>query len=82
MSTYLGQRRTSRFREIPSDGVQVLVEGTLAPYLQSVHIRSFKFLWFRCLKVEARLSNGATLGGKVPPSLASVRNQPWPWRPQ
>ncbi|MCH8987803.1 MAG: hypothetical protein IIA92_03250 [Chloroflexi bacterium] len=60
----------------------MLVEGTLAPYLRSLQVRSFKFLWFRCLKVEALLSNGATLGGKVPPSLASVRDQPWPWRPR
>ena len=22
------------------------------------------------------------LGGKVPPSLATVRDQPWPWRPR
>ncbi len=82
MSTYLGQRKPSRFREIPADGVQVLVEGTLAPYLRSLRVRSFKFLWFSFLKVEAGLSNGATLGGKVPPSLASVRDQPWPWRPR
>ena len=60
----------------------MLIEGTLAPYLRSLQVSSFKFLWFRFLKVEARLSNGATLGGNVPPSLASVRDQPWPWRPR
>jgi hypothetical protein len=54
----------------------VLVEHTLGPYLRSLHIRSSKFLWFRCLKLEALLSNGYTLGGKVPPSLQSVRDQP------
>ena len=82
MSTYLGHRKASRFREVPADGVQVLVEGTLAPYLRSLRIHSFKFLWFSFLKVEALLSNGHTLGGKVPPSLQSVRDQPWPWRPR
>jgi len=60
----------------------VLVEGTLAPYLQRLHIRANKFLWFRYLKVEALLSNGHVMGGKVPPSLQSVRDQPWPWRPR
>ncbi len=82
MSTYLGHRKETRFRQIPADGVQVLVEGTLAPYLRHLQIRSSKFLWFSFLKVEAQLSNGAVLGGKVPPSLASVRDQPWPWRPR
>ena len=60
----------------------MLVEGTLAPYVSSLQIRQSKFLWFRHLKVEARLSNGAVLGGDVPPSLATVRDQPWPWRPR
>ena len=64
------------------DGVKVLVEGTLAPYLCTLQIRQSKFLWFSFLNVEARLSNGAVLGGKVPPSLATVRDQPWPWRPR
>ena len=64
------------------DGVKVLVEGTLAPYVCTLQIRQSKFLWFSFLKVEARLSNGAILGGKVPPSLATVRDQPWPWRPR
>ena len=82
MSNYLGHRKASRFRQIPSDDAQVLVEDTLAPYLRSLHIRSFKFLWFNYLKVEALLSNGHILGGKVPPSLASVREQLWPWRPR
>ena len=60
----------------------MLVEGTLAPYVRSLKIRQDRFLWFRNLKVEARLSNGMVLGGKVPPSLATVRDQPWPWRPR
>ena len=60
----------------------MLVEGALAPYVSSLQIRQSKFLWFRHLKVEARLSNGAVLGGDVPPSLATVRDQPWPWRPR
>ena len=45
----------------------MLVEGTLAPYVCSLEIRQSKFLWFHHLKVEARLSNGAVLGGEVPP---------------
>lgn len=60
----------------------MLVEGTLAPYVCSLEIRQSKFLWFHHLKVEARLSNGAVLGGEGPPSLATVRDQPWPWRPR
>ncbi|MCI0898471.1 MAG: hypothetical protein J4O11_09245 [Chloroflexi bacterium] len=60
----------------------MLVEGTLAPYVHSLQVRSYKVLWFSFLKVETRLRNGAVLGGKVPPSLASVRDQPWPWRPR
>ncbi len=60
----------------------MLVEGTLAPYVCSLEIRQSKFLRFHHLKVEARLSNGAVLGGEVPPSLATVRDQPWPWRPR
>ncbi|HIM47778.1 MAG TPA: hypothetical protein EYM77_12425 [Dehalococcoidia bacterium] len=60
----------------------MLVEGTLAPYVCSLRIRQSNFLWFHHLKVEARLSNGAVLGVDVPPSLATVRDQPWPWRPR
>jgi hypothetical protein len=78
----MGPRKESRFREIEAEGARVLVEGTLAPYLRRLQVRASKFLWFRYLKVEALLSNGATVGGKVPPSLQSVRDQPWPWRPR
>ena len=75
-------RSLSRFREVLADGVMVLVEGTLAPYVRSLQIRSSKFRWVSFLKVEARLSNGGVLGDDVPPSLATVRDQPWPWRPR
>ena len=61
---------------------EVLVSLDLVRYLRNLHIYLDKFLMFRFLKARVVLSNGLVMGGNAPPSIGTIGQQPWVWRPR
>jgi len=83
VATFLpGRNGLSQYKSLNHGDVEVLISLDLARYVKRLHIRREKFLMFKFLKAEAALSNGVVMGGPVPPSIGTIGNQPWVWRPR
>ncbi len=80
--TFPGRIGLSRYKSLNYGELEVLISVDLARYVKRLQIRREKFLMFKFLKAQVVLSNGVVMGGPVPPSISTIGNQPWVWRPR